>query len=67
MRELEERATGGAASDDGFEREPRGSFETIYLGGGTPTIIAPEPLLPLVEDLASRLRLILGRRRLWLP
>lgn len=54
--ELEERATGGAASDDGFEREPRGSFETIYLGGGTPTIIAPELLLPLVEDLASRLK-----------
>lgn len=31
------------------------SFETIYLGGGTPTVVAPELLVPLVRHLASRL------------
>jgi oxygen-independent coproporphyrinogen-3 oxidase len=30
-----------------------GSFETVYLGGGTPTVIAPELLLPLIRDLAT--------------
>ena len=32
-----------------------GSFSTIYLGGGTPTVLPLEPLLELVHDLASRL------------
>jgi oxygen-independent coproporphyrinogen-3 oxidase len=32
-----------------------GSFSTVYLGGGTPTVLPLELLLELVDDLASRL------------
>ena len=31
------------------------AFETIYLGGGTPTVLPPELLVGLVVDLAARL------------
>jgi oxygen-independent coproporphyrinogen III oxidase len=46
-------ARGGVASGDA------GSFETIYLGGGTPTALPADALVGLVEELAARL----GERR----
>jgi len=37
------------------ERAGTGTFETIYLGGGTPTVLPVDLLVALVRDLASRL------------
>ena len=38
------------------ERGGDATFATIYLGGGTPTVLPAEALLALVQDLASRLK-----------
>ena len=37
------------------ELADRGQFETIYLGGGTPTVVPADALVDLVADLAARL------------
>ena len=37
------------------ERGGRDVFASVYVGGGTPTVLGPDLLLPLVRKLASRL------------
>jgi oxygen-independent coproporphyrinogen-3 oxidase len=44
------------APPGGDTRSATGRFETIYLGGGTPTVLPRDLLLALVGDLASRLQ-----------
>ena len=48
--ELAERT--GPRSDAGTLGRGGGPFETIYLGGGTPTVVPPDLLVALVRDLA---------------
>ena len=38
------------------ERGGDATFETIYLGGGTPTVLPADALVALVQDLARRLK-----------
>jgi oxygen-independent coproporphyrinogen-3 oxidase len=45
------------------ELAERTGFDTIYLGGGTPTVLPAELLLPLVDDLAARLMPTAGGSR----
>jgi oxygen-independent coproporphyrinogen-3 oxidase len=41
---------------DAHTRAPAArDFETIYVGGGTPTVLPADLLLPLIDDLAARL------------
>ena len=52
---------GGAARAGGGPAGARAAsatrpFETIYLGGGTPTVVAPDLLVPFVAELAGLLR-----------
>jgi oxygen-independent coproporphyrinogen-3 oxidase len=57
LRELDERAAAwrpGAARGDAT-RPGAELFETIYMGGGTPTVLPHDLLLEIVEGLAARL------------
>ncbi len=53
---------GGDGRTGGVDEERRaaGLFQTVYLGGGTPTVVAPDRLLGLVRDLATRLGITPG-------
>lgn len=52
--ELAERAGAPAPGAPGAPGRP-GRFETIYVGGGTPTVLPSADLVALVRDLAARL------------
>ncbi|MBN1630170.1 MAG: coproporphyrinogen III oxidase family protein [Thermoleophilia bacterium] len=57
-REAEEAEASGAAAGPkagGARPAGAGRFETIYLGGGTPTVLPADGLLALVRDLAARM------------
>jgi putative oxygen-independent coproporphyrinogen III oxidase len=43
-----------------IRRLPRGPYDTVFIGGGTPTLLAPALLARLLEGLASHLLLAAG-------
>jgi len=49
-------ARAGVLRAEGARSAGSATFDTIYLGGGTPTVLPADLLLGLVRDLAARLR-----------